>query len=325
MRALIRNWVVALLFAAALPLHADSTFRIFFTQGMGDARYCLLAGCAITGASSINANFTLGSTASLQWGSSGITSPDIVLVRDAADRLALRRGTNAQGLRIYNTDDGAGNTELALVGWSAGTFFVQSTVTGTGSARNMTFGPAGAATVAMQTSGTQRLFIDSGGNAQYNGGVFNPIGSTFRVTADFTDASATTLQNITGLSWVLPASTAASYTFKCEILYSQATAAVADAFGIQSSVATTNIMAKGDVDISASTFAAGNIPTLNTTTATSIVAFTPSAITTVWNARLAGTIENPSVAANTINISVSQTTGANLITIKRGSYCTVGF
>lgn len=324
MRALIRNWVVALLLVAAVPLQADSTFRIFFTQGMGDARYCLLAGCAITGTSSINANFTLGSAAKLQWGSSGVATPDTVLVREGANLLAQNNGVNAQTYRIYNTDDGAGNTERGVITWSGNVFVIQTAASGTGSARVMTVGPAGAAGFNVQTTGSPRLQFDAAGNASF-AQLVRPDGSTFRVTADFTDASATTLQNITGLSWVLPASTAANYTFKCEILYSQATAAVADAFGIQSSVATTNIMAKGDVDISASTFAAGNIPTLNTTTATSIVAFTPSAITTVWNARLSGLIENPSVAANTINISVSQTTGANLITIKRGSYCVVGF
>lgn len=157
-------------------------------------------------------------------------------------------------------------------------------------------------------------------------GFIRTDGNTFRVTADFTDASSTALQNITGLSWTLPASTAANYAFHCELMYSQATAAVADAFGIQSAtLAPTNIAAQGVVVTAATAVAAGNLPTLNTTTATNIVTFTPSAAATVFGARISGLIENPSGAATAVTISVSQSTAANVITIKRGSYCSVGF
>lgn len=80
--------------------------------------------------------------------------------------------------------------------------------------------------------------------------------------------------------------------------------------------------AKGNADISVSTYTAGNVTALTTTTATNIVAFTPTAITTIWNARLAGQIENPSNAlANVINIMAKTGTAADTITVKRGSSC----
>lgn len=144
--------------------------------------------------------------------------------------------------------------------------------------------------------------------------------------ADFTDASSNALQNIPALTWTLPANTAATYTFRCDILYNQTVAAVADSFGIKATgLNPTNIKASGWVQTAATTIAYGNLPTLNTQTATDIIAFTPSAITTVWQAHLEGVIENPSGAANTINIMVKQSTAGDLIVIKRGSYCVMGF
>jgi hypothetical protein len=148
-----------------------------------------------------------------------------------------------------------------------------------------------------------------------------------RVAGDFTTAANTALQTITGLTFTLPANTAANYPLRCEILYSQATAAVADQFGIQAATFNpTNIMAKGDVATSASATTFGNVPTLATTTATAIVTFTPSAITTVWNARLTAMIENPSNASTqTVNVMVQTSNSADLVTVKRGSYCVIGF
>ncbi len=161
--------------------------------------------------------------------------------------------------------------------------------------------------------------------AIYNNGITVASGSNFVLTGDFTDANASGLQNITGLAWTLPANTAAVYPFRCELLYSQATGATANAFGIKATgLNPTNIEAHGWVQTAAAVVAYGNLPTLATQTATNIVAFTPSAITTVWQAHLEGTIENPSGVANVINVMVLQGTAANLITIKRGSKCVVG-
>jgi hypothetical protein len=141
------------------------------------------------------------------------------------------------------------------------------------------------------------------------------------VATDFTTANNTNLQNIPGLSWSFPA-TAANYSFHCALLYSQATAAVADTFGIQAvNNAPTNIAALGDVALSISNArSAGNLATLTTTTGTAFVGFTPTVTATTLNAYLDGTLEL-GASTNTVNIMVSTGAGADAITIKRGSYC----
>ena len=70
-------------------------------------------------------------------------------------------------------------------------------------------------------------------------------------------------------------------------------------------------------------FTDATLATLTTTTATAIGAFTPVGSGTVHQADIYAMIENPSGVANTINIMVSQTTAADVIIIKRGSFCKV--
>jgi hypothetical protein len=121
------------------------------------------------------------------------------------------------------------------------------------------------------------------------------------VAADFTLGANTSLQTITGLTWTMPANKALKVNFSCKLSYSQATAAVPIAFGIQDvTIAPTNLYARGTIYTSASVFATANLPTLTTTTATNIVTGTPSAITTIWNADLDGTIEQPSNASTSV-------------------------
>jgi hypothetical protein len=154
----------------------------------------------------------------------------------------------------------------------------------------------------------------------------NPL--ILKTSADFVTAANTNLQTITGLSWVMPVNTAMTQNFSCELLYSQQTAAVAaDAFGVQAaSLAPTQINAQGHVELTVgppSTYVDGNLTALNTTTATNIIAFTASAITTIFNAHISGQIENPSGVANTINIMAKTGTAADTLTVKRGSFCVV--
>ena len=143
-----------------------------------------------------------------------------------------------------------------------------------------------------------------------------------QVASDFSTAANTSLQTITGLTFTQLAN-ATNYSFHCELAYSQATAAVSDAFGIQ--VATnspTNVFATGKVWTAAGTATTGTLATLATTTATNIVTFTPGATATNNVAELSGTIELPA-SANTVNFMVSTSTAADVVTVKRGSYCEV--
>src|SRR5581483_1639592 len=111
------------------------------------------------------------------------------------------------------------------------------------------------------------------------------------VTADFTTAANTSLQTITGLSWTLPVSTAVNFSFHCALQYSQGTATGAVAFGVQgATTAPTQINASGIISTNTTAQTYGNLQGLATTTATNVVSATPSAITTIWNAYLDGTV-----------------------------------
>jgi hypothetical protein len=79
------------------------------------SNYCLLSGCALTGASSITSNFTLGATALLQWGSSGVSSSDVFFARDAAGVLKVygaEGGNSSLGIYADEGDDNADKWKL---------------------------------------------------------------------------------------------------------------------------------------------------------------------------------------------------------------------
>jgi hypothetical protein len=85
--------------------------------------------------------------------SNSMTS-DVTLYRDAADSLALRRTTNAQSLKVYNTFTDAGNYERGGINWASNTLQFGTENSGTGSARSLAF----------LTASTTRMTIDSTGN-----------------------------------------------------------------------------------------------------------------------------------------------------------------
>lgn len=79
---------------------------------------------------------------------------DTYLVRDAADTLALRNGASSQNLRIYKTDDGAGNYERAEIGFDAfGNFRLDATKGGTGAIRRIFFIQGGSGRWFVETTG----------------------------------------------------------------------------------------------------------------------------------------------------------------------------
>lgn len=149
------------------------------------------------------------------------------------------------------------------------------------------------------------------------------VGNKTFLASDFTLAANTSLQTV--LSWSLPANQAVNASFHCSLNYSQATANVAMAFGIQGATVTpTNINANGTLYTSTTALTTGTLNGLNTTTAANIVSATPSATATVFKAELDGTVEEPSNAsAPVINIMASQSNSGDLVTVKRGSYCTL--
>lgn len=86
--------------------------------------------------------FSAGSTGAFQFAQSGDATDvaDVILRRDAANTLALRNGTNAQGVRIYGTYTDASNYERAVLDWTTNSQFLTlaSLSAGTGTQRDIT-------------------------------------------------------------------------------------------------------------------------------------------------------------------------------------------
>jgi hypothetical protein len=167
------------------------------------------------------------------------------------------------------------------------------------------------------------IILSGGGQVQ-----IDSINEFAFVTADFTTSGiGTALEAITGLTWTIPASTAVNGPFSCHIVYHQNVATAAVAFGIQqASNAPTQINTYGVEWTSATAATNGSLIALASTTATAIVSATPSAITTNWVADLHGVYEEASVGSSSaITIRVSTATAADTVTVKRGSFCRVGF
>lgn len=92
------------------------------------------------------------------------TAADLYLVRDGAQSLAQRNGTNAQAFRVYNTWTDASNYERLGTVWSGNTILILTQSAGTGSARGMALGTTGAADLNLRTTNTDRWTINSTGH-----------------------------------------------------------------------------------------------------------------------------------------------------------------
>lgn len=180
---------------------------------------------------------------------------------------------------------------------------------------------------AVTTEGTVPPPTDTTGTVAAAGYSLGTLNTVQVAASDFTTANNTSLQTITGLTWNLLPGLARNYYFECDLAYSQATANVAVAFGIQAATNNpTNIFATGIEQITVgppATIVTGTLATLATTTATNIVSGTPTALATNYTVHLAGTIENPANTQNVINIMVSTAAGADAVSVKRGSPCTL--
>ncbi len=162
---------------------------------------------------------------------------------------------------------------------------------------------------------------------QTTGNQFNGVTSKVFVTGDFTTSGVgTNLEQITGLSWTLPATTALTVGFHCAGVYQQNVGQAALTLGIQTTVAPTNLAASGIIDTTANSTVTGNgVAAISTATSTGIVTGTPAAQTTSYGWSMDGFIENPSTTASVVTINAKTATAADTITIKRGSYCALQF
>jgi len=150
-------------------------------------------------------------------------------------------------------------------------------------------------------------------------------GNKVLLTSDFTDSNASGLQVITGLAIALP-NVVRNWSFHCGLTYSEATPIASDQFGVASlTTAPTNLHAWGQVITTEGATAAqttGDSGNITNTTPTSIVTFTPVG-TGIKQATLDGSIETAGGGASTLQFYVTNGTAADVIVIKRDSYCEV--
>lgn len=252
----------------------------------------------------IRLNSKVTGDAAITWALNGVES------------FALYHHGGGNQIAISETDVG-GNDIFAIL---AGSVFLGS------SAVPSTFVSIGAP-LGLRFSGGQDIgdvgLTASPANGYFSGQIVS-ANKKFVVT-DFTDANSAALQAITGLSYNL-GTTAATWSFHCSLMYSQATNVAGDQFGIGViTTAPTNVSATGRAWTNtgaAAPVSAGVLTGLASTTPTAIVTFQP-AVTTVLGAELDGTVETAGGGTSTLNMYVLNGTAADVIVVKRGSYCAI--
>jgi hypothetical protein len=104
---------------------------------------------AFAGASGLTTNgtnLTLGSASQLLW------STDLILVRDDANKLALRNGTTAQTFNVYETFTNASNySRLSLSYTASNDYGITADKAGTGTFRSLTITTYGNATATFES------------------------------------------------------------------------------------------------------------------------------------------------------------------------------
>ena len=101
-------------------------------------------------------------TGSIGWSTNSSSSNlDLALNRDAADTLALRRSTNAQIFRVYNTYTDGSNYERLAFAWSSSIATISTDAAGTGTVRSLRLNGS---TLSLMSGGAQRWNVNSSGH-----------------------------------------------------------------------------------------------------------------------------------------------------------------
>jgi hypothetical protein len=142
-----------------------------FASNPTSGYYCTASGRPIVAVLS-NARFgvggggaIVGADGAFQWTTTDATgTADTFLVRDAANTVAQRNGTNAQAFRLYNTFTTVSDYERLQLDYSANIARVITTQAGTGVARQMQIGTTGANSLQFITNGAGTYQIQSSGH-----------------------------------------------------------------------------------------------------------------------------------------------------------------
>lgn len=236
---------------------------------------------------------------------------------------------NATGTGLYYT--GSANVPAVCTnGGATIAFTAGAQATSTGLFKWSNSGTITGTTDTGLSRGTGGLVDVGNGSAASTAGFIKTAQSIAVVTADVTCgtggtlAPCTSFTTITGLSLTLP-SLAANWEFECDLIVGQATAGAANQIGVQTATnGATNIAASGIAYSAAGTSTSAAITGVaSTTTAQSIITWTPGGTGTKLPVHIAGTIEGASVSGTTLNITVLTGAAADLLTIYRGSKCWV--
>lgn len=177
-----------------------------------------------------------------------------------------------------------------------------------------------------QTGTTPYLAFDVAGACTT--GTFIKSAQTLQVTgADVTCGTSGTLTpctaftTITGLTVALP-TVSTTWSYDCDLITSQATAAAANQIGVQTATnASTNLTGAGIAYTAAAVSTAAAFTGVSSTSAQSIVTFTPGGTGTKLPIHIHGTIEGTSTSGTTFNLQVLTGNASDLLTIYRGSAC----
>lgn len=137
----------------------DSTTATIGSGAISELR-CFSSSGAVWHARLNASSFDLSSAIRLQWHSSvSLGTADLILLRDAANTLALRNSTNAQAFNIYNTYTSGSVYERGFMRWVSNVLEIGTEHVGS-SARDM----------VLKTGGSTVLTLGSG-NATFAGNV----------------------------------------------------------------------------------------------------------------------------------------------------------
>ena len=110
----------------------DSSGGISFSSG---GSYFASGGNSLASIASLGLLVSSSKYLAFSGGSADGVAADTILLRDAANTLALRNGVNAQAFNIYNTYTDASNYERGVARWTSGNFEIGIENSGTGADR----------------------------------------------------------------------------------------------------------------------------------------------------------------------------------------------
>lgn len=132
----------------------------------------------------------------------GLTSGiDLFLLRDAAQTLAQRNGTNPQTFRLYNTYTDGSNYERGFVRWNTNVLEIGAEAVGTGTARGLAFFTNGIKRASIAAGGAIDSGFTGGDYLRQEAGDFQQLGGSGRMLLLGANAQGLRLDPNYRVSW----------------------------------------------------------------------------------------------------------------------------